>query len=227
MFALQHGSSAVTAQPSDGPVTAALRQALTIAEDEASDDDSSIQEVPEQPASPSRLAGEPAACRKQPANDQHSAPPVTVLPSRERSEAEDGGADMSAARLEETHTVADLPTSTISEPAPEQKRQCFPEASGVKVEQERKPSGSIAFTGPVQDVTITMPGIPGSLTVGRPHDPQVQSQEGRPRPARSIADVAAELAAEAEEELRADMQDEQEPPEEDGACADPWAEDPW
>lgn len=105
----------------------------------------------------------------------------------------------------------------------------MPEACDVKEEQDGKPSGSIAFTGPVQDVTGTMPGIPGSLTAGKPGVLGAQPKEARSRPARSDADVAAELAAEAEEELHADVlrEEQQEPPEKDGPCADPWAEDPW
>ena len=104
----------------------------------------------------------------------------------------------------------------------------MPAACDVKEEQHGKASGSIAFTGPVQDVTGTMPGIPGSLPAEKP-DVLGKPEEVRTKPARSDADVAADRAAEAEEELRADepREEQQEPPEEDGPCADPWAEDPW
>ncbi len=229
-FLLQHEPPSAPAEPSDGPVAAALRQALTIAEDEASDDSGSVQEVSGQQGSPGRLARD-TAYSKQSAAVQHSAAPVTGVPSKARPDGGTGKAGMAVAskRLQKDSTAAAMPASESSKAAPDQSTQSVPEASGVKGEQEEKPSGSIAFTGPVQDVTGSMPGIPGSLTAGRPDAPKAQPVVGRPRPARSDADLAAERAAEAEEELHADLHQEQqqEPPEDDGPCADPWAEDPW
>ncbi len=227
---MQHEPSSAPAKPSGGPVAAALRQALTIAEDEASDDSSSIQELPGQPGSPSILARD-TACSQQPAAVQHSAAPATGTPSREKPKGGTGEAGVTVAspKAQKDSIESAIPASKPGRLAPDQSTWSMPEASGVKREQEEKPSGSIAFTGPVQDVTGSMPGIPGSLTAGRPDVPIAQPDIGRPRPARSDADLAAEHAAEAEEELRADLQHEQqqEPPEEDEPCADPWAEDPW
>ena len=228
-FPLQREAPSAPAKPSDGPVAAALRQALAIAEGEASDDSSSVQEAPGQQGSPSRLARDTAGS-KQPGAVQHSAAPVTGAPSGKRPE---GGTaeDTTAAshKIEEDSNASAIHASQSSKPAPDQSNQSKPEAGGLRREQEEKPSGSIAFTGPVQDATGSMPGIPGSITAVRPVVPKAQPKDSRPRVARSDADLAAQRAAEAEEELRADLhhEQEQEPPEGDGPCADPWAEDPW
>ena len=103
------------------------------------------------------------------------------------------------------------------------------EAPATMDTKQEEPSEGIAFTGPVQDVIQSMPGIP-SAPLSTKQGPNAEQQNGgRSGAAKSDADVVAERAAEAEEELRAELarEEQQEPPEVDSAAADPWAEDPW
>ena len=120
-------------------------------------------------------------------------------------------------------------TPTSSKRAVSQPDSDMQEAPVSMDTKQEEPSGSIAFTGPVQDVIQSMPGIPSAPLSTKQGVSAEQQKVERFRAAKSDADVAAEQAAEAEEELRAQLarEEQQEPPEDDGAAADPWAEDPW
>ena len=150
-------------------------------------------------------------------------------------EAHTRRADLSAAdtkKGQDSSALPRQPASMNSKAAIQHSHDTAPAVSAVKKEHGEKPSGNIAFTGPVQDVTQSMPGIPGNLTTGKSEAPKEQQKQGSSRAAKSDADMAAEQAADAEEELRADLaqqeqQEQEDPPDEDVPCADPWAEDPW
>ena len=250
---MQHASPAAPAKPSPGPVAAALRQALTIAEEEASGDDDCIQEatdledvsiflqdLSEQQDGSSGQANQSDHLSKGPGGSSSMAYPskgpsdmgLTATGARETHMRR---ADSSAAdtlKGLESSALPSQPASMNSRAAAQHSVDTAPAVPAVKKEQQEKPSGSIAFTGPVQDVTQDMPGIPGNLSTGKPEASKEQQKQGSSRAAKSDADMAAEQAADAEEELRADLaqqeqQEQEDPPDEDVPCADPWAEDPW
>ena len=241
-----------------GPVAAALREQLDAAEAGALTD-SDAQELPE-PDSPGVKANDTSDIQevlekgrggpvghphKQPADAQ----PLTVSHA-DASELhrlapetglDDAGSSARAARQQQqADTKPHVQQSAVSTPGEAACRNPTAQRSGgdsatiaaQKLAQHPNGTGSIAFTGLVQDRTESMPGIPAG-PAARAHAalPSQQAQVST-RAGRSDSDLAAELAAEAEEEMRSDMarqeqQQQQEPPDEDRASADPWAEDPW
>ena len=130
------------------------------------------------------------------------------------------------------HAVSAPPEAACRNPAAEQSDGDFAKLTTQELVTTQDGPGSIAFTGLVQDRVESMPGIPvGPAARAQAATPQ-QQEQGKSRAGRSDSDLAAEHAAEAEEEMRSDVarqeqQEQQEPPDEDGAPADPWAEDPW
>lgn len=227
MPALQHVATAVPkAQPEDA-VKAALRQALSIAEEEASDNYDSVIDISEQQQGPTQHTHGPGADTRDPSGDMCSA--GLVLDMADRSTPADGRSHLAGSPKKEVpeSKAAAQPVSLSSKSAADD-AAALPASASAAVQQKTQPA-SIAYTGPVQDMSGSMPGIPGASTSSRHAAAQKQQQLGSMRAAKSDAELAAELAADAEEEMRADLerQEQQEPPGEDEPAGDPWAEDPW
>ena len=244
-------------KPQD-PVAAALRKQLDAAE--ATDlTDSDAQELPE-PDSPEVKAndmsdiqevleqgrGGPAGLPlEQPADFQPSTASHADALELHRLAPErglgDAGSSAIAARQQQQadtkphvqHSAASAPgEAACRNPAAQQSGGDSATTAAQELAQQSNGTGSIAFTGLVQDRIESMPGIPAGPAARAHAAPPQQQAQGSTRAGRSDSDLAAELAAEAEEEMRSDMarqeqQEQQEPPDEDKASADPWAEDPW
>ena len=241
-----------------GPVAAALREQLDAAEAGALTD-SDVQELPE-PASPEVKANDMSDIqevleqgRGGPAGLPHQQPADVQPSTASHADAlelhrlaperglDDAGSSAAAARQQrQADTKPHVQHRAVSAPGEAACRNPTAQRSGrdpataaaQELAQHPNGTGSIAFTGLVQDRTESMPGIPAGPAARAHAAPPLQQAQGSTRAERSDSDLAAELAAEAEEEMRSDMarqeqQQQQEPPDEDKASADPWAEDPW
>ena len=172
---------------------------------------------------------QPAGSQPLTASHMDALEPLRSAPERGLGDA--GSSAPAACQQQQADTKSHVQHSAVSasreaacrNPAAQRSDGDSAKSTAQELAQEQNGPGNVAFTGLVHDRLKSMPGIPAGPAASAHAAPPQQQAQGSTRAGISDIDLAAELAAQAEEEMRSDMarQEQHEPPDEDRASADP------